>query len=179
MGDPRMIIRREEEAEAGSVEDLARFHCGQVEPRAERCQDIGRAAFGGKGPVSVLDHREAAPCSDQRRGCRDVDRPGIISTGAAAVGEEIFGRGKGPGGRLQRDRRANQLFGRLAAHAQGDESRRHQRLGEAAVDDGLEQRAGILAAQIVAVEEARHRQLGGSILGNRRGRHEQLALRGE
>jgi hypothetical protein len=43
---PAWAMRREEEAEAGVVEDLARFERRQVEACTERLKHIGRAAFG-------------------------------------------------------------------------------------------------------------------------------------
>jgi hypothetical protein len=60
MRDARVIKRREQEAEAGPVEDVARFERRQVKPRPERLEDVGRAAFRRERTVAVLHDRQAA-----------------------------------------------------------------------------------------------------------------------
>ena len=45
MGDARMIERGKQEAEAGPIEDFARFRADQVEPCAQCLEHVGGAAF--------------------------------------------------------------------------------------------------------------------------------------
>jgi hypothetical protein len=158
MRDSRVVERREQEAEAGAVEDLARFERRKVEPRSQRLEHVGRAAFRCEGAVPVLHHREAAGRSDDAGCGRDVDRSGEIPAGAAAVGEEIAGGWEGPGRGTQRERCAGQLVGRFAFDSKRDECGRHERFAQAAVDDAAEQLAGGVAIDIAAVEKPRDRR---------------------
>ena len=86
-----MIERRKQEAEAGLVENLARFERRQVKPSAERLEDVGRPASRGERTVAVLDHGQAAGGGDECRRGRHVDRAREIAAGAAAVGEQMIG----------------------------------------------------------------------------------------
>src|SRR5262245_47006501 len=123
----RMVERREQEAEARLIEDVARFERRQVEPRSKRLEHIGRTAFRRERAVAVLDDGEAAGGGDEGCRSRNVDRTGEIAAGPATVREEIVGRGKGARCVPERGRGANQLVRSLTAQAQRDKGSSHQR----------------------------------------------------
>ena len=70
---PRMIMRREKEAEAGLVECTARPLGAHFQPRPQRLEHVRRSAFRGEAAVAVLDHWEPAGCGDQASGGRHID----------------------------------------------------------------------------------------------------------
>ena len=73
MGDARMILRREEEAKAGLVENPARLRSRKIHLRPQCFEDIGRTALRGEGSVAVLHDRQSAAGRDDRGRRRHVD----------------------------------------------------------------------------------------------------------
>ena len=83
---PRVIGGREQEAEAGLVEQSARVFGGDVDLRAERFEHVGRAAARADAAVAVLGDRQPAGRGDERRRGRDVDQARAVAAGPAAIG---------------------------------------------------------------------------------------------
>ena len=79
-----MVGGREHEPEADVLDAPRDGGRRQVDPRAERLEQVGRAGQSGGGAVAVLGDRAAGAGRDQRRRRRDVERPSP-STGAGGV----------------------------------------------------------------------------------------------
>ena len=88
---PGMVGGREQEAEAGLVEQRRAPLRRKVDLRAERFEHVGRAAARADAAVAVLGDRQSAGRRDEGRRGRDVDQPRAVAAGAAAIGEQIVG----------------------------------------------------------------------------------------
>ena len=94
-----------------------------VDADAERIEDVGRARLRRDRAVAVLGDRHAEGCDHERRGRRDVERPGAVAAGAHDVDR--------PDGRLHADHalahrrgEASELVHGLAAHPEAHQQRR-------------------------------------------------------
>ena len=165
VGDARMIERREQEAEAGPVENLARIRAGsgQASRRAPRGRRPSR--IGGEGTVAVLDHRQSAGGCDKRRRGRDVDRAGTIAAGAATVGKEIIGRGKARAAERSAARRRSARRPSRRCMRKATKAAAISGSVEPAIDDRLEKARRPRPVEVMAVEEAGHRLLGAGTRG--------------
>ena len=72
---PGMVSRREQEAEAGLVEQLPRRRRVDVDPGAERFEHVGRAAARTDAAVAVLGDRQSAGRGDEGRRRRTLISP--------------------------------------------------------------------------------------------------------
>ena len=155
MAHAGMVSRREQEAEAGLVEQRPRLGGRQVDRDAERLEHIGRAAARADGGIAVLGHRLAAGGDDEGGGGGDVDQAGAIAAGAATVGEQIIGPLERLRRREQAARGPDHLVGRLAFHPERDQHAGNLGRLEPAKHQSLEQMLGFVGGQVVAGKEAR------------------------
>jgi hypothetical protein len=165
MSDSGVVERCEKKAEARVIKDFARLERAEVEAGAKRFEHVGGTAFRSEGSVAVLDDREAAGrCNESGRG-RNVDGAGEVAASAAAVGEHV-GRSREVSRSIAKSKRcAGELFGGLAFHSQGHESRGHQGLAERALDDPVEEGPRVAAIDIASVKEAGNRRFDASVPG--------------
>ena len=72
----RLMVGRSEHEPEPDLLDAARDSVRtEIDPGAERLQQIGRPGQSGGRAIAVLCHRASGSRRDQRRGGRDVERP--------------------------------------------------------------------------------------------------------
>ncbi len=91
---PGVVGGREQEAEAGLVEQRSGLGWIDLDLRAERLQHIGRAAARADAAVAVLGDGQAARRGDEPGRGRHVDQPRPVAASAAAIGVEIVRAGR-------------------------------------------------------------------------------------
>ena len=117
-------------------------------PRASR--DVRGARFGGDGAVAVLGDGGSGGGCDEGGGGGDVEGAAEVSAGAAGVDEGVafgFGEREGGGGGAHGVDEAGEFGGMLGAAAEGTEERGEFDLGGLAGEDGLHERASLVAAE--------------------------------
>ena len=82
-----VIVRREQEGEAGCREALRRLGLVERQAESECLDEVGAAAAAGNGAIAVLDDRQAAGGRQQRRARRQVETAG----GVAARADDVDG----------------------------------------------------------------------------------------
>ena len=155
----RVMRRREQEAEAELVDRALDARGRQLEPEAERLQDVRRARGRRDRAVAVLGHACARGGRDQRRGCRDVDRARSVAAGAGRVDEVLARRPDLEHVRAHRLRAAGDLLDRLALHPESDEERADLRRRRLALHHLVHHRARLVPGEAVAVEQPCERLL--------------------
>ena len=148
-----MVGGREQEAEAGLVEQAARGRRVDVDLRAQLLEHVGRAASRADAAIAVLGDRQAARRRDEGRRGRDVDQPRPVAAGAAAIGEEIIGPVERQRRGRQGVRRADHFLGGLALHPQRDQHAGDLGRLELAEHEPLEQMLRVVARQILAGQQ--------------------------
>jgi hypothetical protein len=148
-----MIGGREQEAEAGLVEQLRALVGAQLDLRAERFEHVGRAAARADAAVAVLGDRQAAGGGDEGGRGRDVDQARAVAAGAAAIGEQIIGPLERQRGGEQAARGADHLLGGLALHPQRDQHAGDLGRLQPAEHQPLEQMLGIVDRKILAGQQ--------------------------
>lgn len=132
--------RGEEKGKAVAAERLRGLSGGEVNGDAEGLEDVGRAARGGDGAVSVLGDHQAGPGGggsgsggDEGGGGGDVEAAGGVGAGAAGV-DEGFALGvaerDGGGGGAEGIDEAGEFGGGLVAGGEGSEQGRELEVGD-------------------------------------------------
>ena len=142
-----MVLRCEDEADAGFVETPASDLGSGVELHSEPLQHVGRAAAGRNRVVAGLGDGNAELGRDERRGGRQVHGAGSVSTGPAAVGVEIVRLRKRDRGGEERLDRPGHDVGRFSAGLDGRENRGHLDLGVFPGDEAGEGGRALLAGE--------------------------------
>ncbi len=150
----RMVCLGEEEAEAELVDRPLDPLRREVEPEAERLEDVGGSARRRRGPVAVLRDRRAGARGDERGRRGDVVRVRAVAAGADDVDEIRALRLHVQDVLAHRLRAAGDLVRGLALRAQRDEEAGDLRLRRLAAHDLAHRLVRLGAGEVVSVEQA-------------------------
>lgn len=82
---------REKKGDADFVERARDGFGRKIDAKAERFENVGRAAVGADGAIAVFRDANARAGDDESGGCRDVESAAGIAAGAAGVDEDFIG----------------------------------------------------------------------------------------
>ena len=151
---PHRGVERSGEHEPDPCIGQAPFDAGgiQVDPDAERLEEIGGSTVRGGGPVAVFGDRDAGARDDQGRDRRDVERAAPIPTRAARVDHRL--RCFHGGGELEhRAGETVDLIDGLALRAEGEQERADLRRGRLAGHDLAHRLGRVLGPEVLPARE--------------------------
>ena len=155
----RVMRRSEQEAEAELVDRAFDPRRRKLEPEAERLEHVCRPGCGRDRAVAVLRDTRTRGRRDQGRRGRDVDRPCAVAAGAGGVDQVVPRRLDREHMRAHRFRAAGDLVHGLALQAQRDEQAADLRRGRVADHHLVHHRTGLVAREVVSVEQPAQRLL--------------------
>ena len=146
--------RREAEGDPDLLTDAGDGLRGQVEPDAERLEDVGRARLRRRGPVAVLDDRCTRTGRDDGGHRRDVHRHRSVTAGADDVQHPAGDDDRG-GVLVHRGHQTLELVDGLALRAQRDGEAGDLRRGRLAGQDLVHRPGCLSGGQVVSRDQGR------------------------
>ena len=148
-----MVGGREQEAEAELVDRALDPLRRQLEPEAERLEHVCRARGGGDRAVAVLRDGRAGCRGEERRGGRDVDRALPVAARPGRVDQVISLGSHGQDVGAHRLGAAGDLVRGLALQPQRDQEAADLRRSRVALHHFVHHVPGLLAREVVAIEQ--------------------------
>ena len=155
----RVMGGRKEEAEAELVDRALDSARGKLEVEAERLKNVRRPGPGRDRAVAVLGNSRAGGRGNERRRRGDVERAGAVAARSSRVDEVVALGLHGEDVRAHRFRAAGDLVHGLALQAQRDEQAADLRRGRVADHHLVHHRTGLVAREVVSVEQPAQRLL--------------------